>query len=878
MAKAKAKEQTSTPKFEKPRGGCRPFWGTLFFVLGVLILVSLAHFEPGQSPHNTTAVAADNLVGAFGAAVAYWSFFILGGAGWLLPFVCFYFSYGLFRFSKQLGIVKVLAVTACLVSAASLLAMQNSVFVDGHPSAERDPLVVSPKYPQGPGGLVGSVIFAPPEFLQDDSQGSATSEAEPFEGVMKPLMGLFGSGLVLFSIYSIALIVLLTANITESFQKMFFHFGEWRAERTTRRTEQREARLKAREAAAAEKEKERERRKAEKEEKAKRAAKEKLDKELAGDSAIEVAAPVPAANARGTRASLSRKNRGNSASGDEDEEPTEISPPLPRANPKAIPRPQVQTEDRELPKPKIIKSEALRKAPVKLPERAGNYHFPSLDLLARTDPIPTDDRENHEERALALIHTLKTFGVDATVDEIHVGPVITRFDILPAPGTKVSKIQGLENDIAMGLKALAVRILAPVPGKGCVGVEIPNRQPQPVSLREIIESEDWSNSRAEIPIGLGKDVSGKPLVADLTKMPHLLIAGSTGSGKTVCINSIIASLLYHSSPEELRFIMVDPKIVEMKVFNDLPHMLIPVVTEPKKVPGALKWLLNEMERRYQCFASIGVRNIAGFHAYQKKKAERERVAEEAAAAEPNEIDGNLPEAIAPEVEPDDGMEIPKTLPYIVCIIDELADLMMVAPAEIETGIARLAQLARAAGIHLILATQRPSVNVITGIIKANLPSRISFKVASKVDSRTILDTGGADTLIGRGDMLFLPPGSSRLIRSQGAFVSDDEITAIVEHLKRNGPPVFAEEVQRQVDSGGDDEDGIEGGDEDDELFQDAIEVLRNTKRASTSMLQRRLRIGYNRAARIMELMEQRGVVGPENGSSPREILVDLESL
>ncbi len=541
------------------------------------------------------------------------------------------------------------------------------------------------------------------------------------------------------------------------------------------------------------------------------------------------------------------------------------------------------TQVAEPPKLKIIKSGPAKKATFTTPKRQGDYQFPPLDLLSRAEPIPDDDRENHEETALALIHTLKTFGITATVDEIHVGPVITRFDILPAPGTKVSKIQGLENDIAMGLKALAVRILAPVPGKGCVGVEIPNRVAQAVSLREIIESEDWNASRAEIPIGLGKDVSGRPLVADLTKMPHLLIAGSTGSGKTVCINSIIASLLYHASPEELRFIMVDPKIVEMKVFNDLPHMLIPVVTEPKKVPGALKWLLNEMERRYHLFAHIGVRNIAGFHAYLKKEAVRE--AEEAAAqTEPNEVDGNLPEAVAPEIEvprDTDDIEIPKSLPYIVCIIDELADLMMVAPAEIETGIARLAQLARAAGIHLILATQRPSVNVITGVIKANLPSRIAFKVASKVDSRTILDGMGADQLIGRGDMLFLPPGSARLLRSQGAFVSDDEITNIVEFLKKNGPPQFAEDVQRQVDMA-DSEEGEDGpgagGDDEDDLFEDALDVLRNSKRASTSMLQRRLRIGYNRAARIMEIMEDRGIVGPENGSSPREILVDLEDM
>lgn len=843
MAKAKAKETSSTPEFDKPRGGCRPVWACLFFVIALWVFVSLWHFEPEQSARNITDPTAENLGGRFGAELAWSAFFVLGGAGWLLAAASFYLSYMFLLFPKSLGILKLIAIVTCTVAGAALLNMQQVFFLDDE------------IYLRGAGGLVGSLLY---------------------ENLLRHNFGIFGSLLALSIVNVFALFLLFTNNIGESFQKFFFHFGEWKTERAARKIEKREARQKERELKQEAKEKKREERRKAKEEKAKLTAQQKLDKELDGDDPVEVVAPTPAPKPKKSARASARAQQSVATPTNEE---AEVSLPLPKPSPDASPRPQVAPASNDLPKPKIIKSETPRKAPVKLPERIGDYHFPTLDLLAKPEPIPSDDRENHEERAKALIHTLSTFGVDATVDEIHVGPVITRFDILPAPGTKVSKIQGLENDIAMGLKAHAVRILAPVPGKGCVGVEIPNRQPQPVCLREIIESEDWSNSRAEIPIGLGKDVSGKPLVADLTKMPHLLIAGSTGSGKTVSINSIIASLLYHASPEELRFIMVDPKIVEMKVFNDLPHMLIPVVTEPKKVPGALKWLLNEMERRYQCFAAIGVRNIAGFRAYRKKQAEREKAAEEAANAEPNEIDGNLPEAIAPEVTPEDGIEIPKTLPYIVCIIDELADLMMVAPAEIETGIARLAQLARAAGIHLILATQRPSVNVITGVIKANLPSRISFKVASKVDSRTILDTGGADTLIGRGDMLFLPPGSSRLIRSQGAFVSDEEIVDIVEYLKQNGPPQFAEEVQRQVDSGGDDDEGLEGGgDEDDELFQDALEVLRNTKRASTSMLQRRLRIGYNRAARLMELMEQRGVVGPENGSSPREILVDLESM
>ena len=337
---------------------------------------------------------------------------------------------------------------------------------------------------------------------------------------------------------------------------------------------------------------------------------------------------------------------------------------------------------------------------------------------------------------------------------------------------KVGKILNLENDIALGLKAMAVRIQAPVPGKGTVGIEVPNKHPESVYLKDIIESEDWAKSKAEIPVALGKEVSGRPLIADLTKMPHLLVAGATGSGKTVCINTMIASLLYHSSPDDVRFIMVDPKIVEMQVYNDLPHMLIPVVTDPKKVPGALKWLIAEMERRYKVFAKVGVRNISGFNDKQKKKRQQEE--ERNAQFAIDEMAGddilgmdNIPDAEAPEIEVprDEEIDIPEKYPYIVCIIDELADLMMVAAQDVEGGIVRLAQLARAAGIHLIIATQRPSVNVITGLIKANLPCRIAFRVSSKVDSRTILDENGADQLIGRGDMLFQSAGWIRKTHS-----------------------------------------------------------------------------------------------------------------
>ncbi|WP_309386746.1 FtsK/SpoIIIE family DNA translocase [Cerasicoccus frondis] len=528
----------------------------------------------------------------------------------------------------------------------------------------------------------------------------------------------------------------------------------------------------------------------------------------------------------------------------------------------------------------IVESEKTEKADSNRPDRRGDYIFPPLNLLADPPSDAHEDPQNYEEMANQLVQTLEEFNVKVAPAEVLTGPVITRYEVTPAPGVRVEKILNLDKNIALGLKADAVRIIAPVPGKGTVGVEVPNRFPKPVCMKEIVESKSWADSKAEIPVVLGKDVTGKAIVEDLTKMPHMLIAGSTGSGKTVCINAVIASLLYHAGPEDLRFIMVDPKVVEMQVYNDLPHMLIPVVTDPKKVPGALKYLINEMERRYQIFAKVGVRNIAGFNKKLAKDKEEQAKLEQLEREQGGDMTPEERAAQATlEVPRDDGVfEIPeKKLPYIVCIIDELADLMMVAPQDIETGVARLAQLARAAGIHLILATQRPSVNVITGVIKANLPTRISFKVASKVDSRTILDQQGADSLIGKGDMLFIPPGTSNLVRAQGAFVSDDEINNIVDYLKeQNGEPEYAEEVQQQIESGDGDGGGGPDGDYDDELVPEAINIIKTHQRASTSFLQRKLKIGYNRAARIMEILEDEGIVGPDNGSSPREILQDVD--
>lgn len=535
-------------------------------------------------------------------------------------------------------------------------------------------------------------------------------------------------------------------------------------------------------------------------------------------------------------------------------------------------------KESEKKKLQIFAGEKVEKAIQSKQKKKGDYIFPSINLLSPAPEAQSISDEELQETMERLVATLAEFGVKVTPGEVHTGPVVTRYEVIPAAGVRVEKISGLSKNIALTLKALSVRILAPVPGKASVGIEIPNGLAAPVYLREILESKAWADSNAEIPIVLGKEVTGRPLVYDLTKMPHLLIAGSTGSGKTVCINTIIVSLLYHASPEDLRFIMVDPKIVEMQLYNDIPHMLIPVVTSPKKVPAALKWLISEMEKRYQIFAAEGVRNIAAFNAkILKNNEEREKAKALEAELSPEEraAINNI------QVPRNVDVEIPSgKMPYIVCIVDELADLMIVAPADIEMCVMRLAQLARAAGIHLILATQRPSVNVITGVIKANLPCRIAFKVASKVDSRTILDGGGADQLIGKGDMLFIPPGVSDLIRAQGAFASDPEINGVIDALKVNGPPEYADHVQRQIESSeeaseGQTEDGGENWD--DELVPAALDIIKTSKRASTSILQRRLRIGYNRAARIMEILEKEGIVGPENAQKPREILIDLES-
>jgi len=497
---------------------------------------------------------------------------------------------------------------------------------------------------------------------------------------------------------------------------------------------------------------------------------------------------------------------------------------------------KVEAEERPriniMSKPPVPK---LKSAPVKAvkvePRVVGDYKLPGLELLSS----PTHETgnifgENLEESARILEDTLRDFGIETKVVDISKGPVITRYELQPAPGVKVNRITSLSDDIALTMKATTVRIVAPIPGKSCVGIEVPNADTSMVFLKEILESAEYQKAAAssKLTMALGKDISGRPVVTDLGDMPHLLIAGTTGSGKTVCVNSLIMSMIYNATPEELKFLMVDPKMVELAIYNGLPHLLCPVVTDAKKVSGALGWVVGEMESRYKMLAKISVRNITAFNQKSEEK-----------------------------------------LPYIVVIIDELADLMMVAQEDIENAITRLAQLSRAVGIHMILATQRPSVNVVTGVIKANFPARISFKVASKVDSRTVLDMNGADKLLGKGDMLFLEPGSPKPVRAQGTFLTDPEIEKVVVFIKAQQEPVYDNEIlehQKKSVSG-------RGGFEKDEFFDEAVQMVLETGQASVSMLQRRLRLGYTRAARIVDAMEEEGIIGPFRGSKPREILI-----
>ena len=477
-----------------------------------------------------------------------------------------------------------------------------------------------------------------------------------------------------------------------------------------------------------------------------------------------------------------------------------------------------------------------------------NYVFPPLKILHKPEKTSLKGgTKSLTDTAAKLQRTLYSFGVSAKVENVTVGPAITRYELKPAEGVRVSKIANLADDIALNLAAETIRIEAPIPGKQAVGIEVPNKKKEMVGLREVIESDEFKNNNSKLSVALGKDVAGSSVIADIAKMPHVLIAGSTGSGKSVCINTIIASIIYNSKPSEVKLVMVDPKVVELSVYNGIPHLLIPVVTDPKKAAGALAWAVQEMDNRYNLFAEKGVRDLTGYNKVATK-------------------------------------EGTGTLPQIIIIIDELADLMMVAAKDVEEAICRLAQKARAAGMHLVIATQRPSVDVITGLIKANVPSRIAFAVSSQVDSRTILDQVGAEKLLGKGDMLYFPAGAAKPTRVQGAFISDDEVEQIVELIKSNGTAVYSEDILDTIENGTKEEQiknmaaEQSAQDDTDPFLQEAIDTVVETGQASTSFIQRKFKVGYARAGRIIDQMEERGVISGYQGSKPREVLWTLEKL
>ena len=474
------------------------------------------------------------------------------------------------------------------------------------------------------------------------------------------------------------------------------------------------------------------------------------------------------------------------------------------------------------------------------------YHLPTIELLKLSKPKSARDISNElKSNAELLIDTLKSFGVDAEITDISRGPTVTRYELKPAAGIRISKITNLSDDIALNLAATNVRIEAPIPGKAAVGIEIPNNVKNMVSMREVIDTPEFRQQSSLLSAAIGKDIAGNTVFCDVSKMPHLLIAGTTGSGKSVCMNSIIVSILYRAKPDEVKFLMIDPKKVEFSKYENIPHLLVPVVTDPRKASGALGWAVSEMLKRYQAFSDTGVRDIEGYNKFVKKH---------------------------PDMEP---------MPKIVICIDELADLMMAAPKEVEDSICRLAQMARAAGMHLVIATQRPSVDVITGLIKANISSRIALTVSSQIDSRTILDTGGAEKLLGRGDMLYSPIGASKPLRVQGCFISDEEVEALCGYVKNQGESQYSDEIQKEIESKAAQEKGAssfddEGGEALDPLFENAVEVVLENGRASTSFLQRKLGVGYSRGSKIMDQLEEKGIIGPQDGAKPREIRVNMQ--
>jgi S-DNA-T family DNA segregation ATPase FtsK/SpoIIIE len=803
-------------------------WNEVFALIllfvGTLLFLALISYAPKDLPSwvpwsylSPPNRPAQNFIGPFGAIVAGFCYLLMGAASYLFAAILLGFG-GAKLFHPRLRVThRILWIILFIASGACLLQLQTRYFRTWHSQFNI----------QGPGGALG--YFLGKTFLLT-------------------AMGKVGSLVLLSGVYVTSLILMtglrpiyLVRQTVSGTRQAFLDLQQWRLHRQLRNSD------------------------------------------LKGQ--LEISQKELSKQRRVIEKQLKKKGAPVSEPGNAFISPEELANrPKPRVvDTNALPNESVRGRR----KPSLAElrgdQDKSKTAPSISNTRwsSENYTLPGLDLLDEHDPEgrTAADPAELERVQQTLIDTLSQFGIAVAPGDITKGPTITRYEVYPAKGVRVDKIVSLERDLARATRAERINILAPIPGKDTVGIELANSRKVTVTLRELLQSVDWeeSKTKTKLPLALGKDVYGKSIIADLAAMPHLLVAGTTGSGKSVCINALIASMLFRFTPEELRFIMIDPKVVEMQIYNTLPHLAFPVVTDPKKVLLALRWLIDEMERRYKIFARTGVRNIVSFNARPPKKTQKELDEMEAAAisAPNNEGRDSTRPSSEIKVPREDDLIIPDKMPYVVVIIDELADLMQTAPADVESAIARITQMARAAGIHIIVATQTPRADVITGVIKANIPSRIAFQVASKIDSRVILDENGADRLLGQGDMLYLPPSTSRLIRAQGVLVTDDEIRRVVEFVTAQSSPTFDAAMHEKLQSAASPAEDVT--EEDEELVEKCLEIIRQEKRASTSLLQRRLRLGYTRAARIVDILQQRGILGPGEGAKPREILVDLDA-
>jgi S-DNA-T family DNA segregation ATPase FtsK/SpoIIIE len=798
-------------------------WNEVFALVllfsGTLLFFALISYTPKDVPswvwfsHISPANhPAQNFIGPVGAIIAGICYQFIGAAAYLLAAVLLGFGAAKLFYPGLRVVPRLAWIGLFIISGACLLHVQPYHLRGWHAAFNI----------QGPGGWIGYAF------------------ADEHRGLLRNALGPLGTLLLLIGIYVTTLILVtglrpihLVRETVAAMRRMSVTLQEWRLRRKLRKSNLKE--------------------KLEISEKQLAKQRRLLEKQLKNKG-------MPVAELVGPMIS-----------------PEELAN---RPKPKVVDTTALPSEQETRRKPSLAELRASeqkgRSAPsVMTPAwTSENYVLPGMDLLDEhsLEGRGTADPSELEDVQQVLIETLGQFGIAVAPGDITKGPTITRYEVYPAKGVRVDKIVSLERDLARATRAERINILAPIPGKDTVGIELANSRKVTVKLRELLQSSDWEEAKghAKIPLALGKDVYGKTIIADLAQMPHLLVAGTTGSGKSVCINALIASMLFRFTPEELRLVIIDPKMVELQAYSSLPHLAFPIVVDPKKVMLALRWLIDEMERRYRIFARVGVRNIVGFNARPTKKKNPDEEDQTVEGGVSLAKSGNAAGTAATKED-----QVPDKMPYVVVIIDELADLMQTTPADVETGIARITQMARAAGIHIIVATQTPRADVITGVIKANIPSRIAFQVASKIDSRVILDENGADRLLGQGDMLYLPPSASRLIRAQGVLVTDDEIHRLVDFVSRQSPPAFDTAMHEKLQSAATPEEDVT--DEDEELVEKCLEIIRQEKRASTSLLQRRLRLGYTRAARIVDILEQRGILGPGEGAKPREILVDLDA-